>query len=355
MNIQKIKNALKNSKADALMLTGETSRLWATGFHSTAGILLATAENAYFFTDSRYFESAQHSVQGTEVRLIGRGTDYYAAINEAMRENGASRLGFEENSVTFSLYERFTEKLEAELIPAANITEELRAVKNRTELEAMKKAQRIAEKSFIETLKTITDGMTEKELANELTCRMLKNGADDKSFDPIVVSGTHSSMPHGVPEDRKLERGFLTMDFGVKLDGWCSDTTRTVCIGEPTEEMIKVYDTVLKAQLAGIAAARAGVTGHYVDAAARAVIDAAGYGDYFGHAFGHGVGLDVHEAPTAAPGRDEILPEGAVISAEPGIYLPGKFGVRIEDVLYLTADGCENITNLSKNLEILHI
>ena len=133
MNIQKIKNALKNSKADALMLTGETSRLWATGFHSTAGILLATAENAYFFTDSRYFESAQHSVQGTEVRLIGRGTDYYAAINEAMRENGASRLGFEENSVTFSLYERFTEKLEAELIPAANITEELRAVKNRTE------------------------------------------------------------------------------------------------------------------------------------------------------------------------------------------------------------------------------
>jgi Xaa-Pro aminopeptidase len=217
----------------------------------------------------------------------------------------------------------------------------------------MIKAQRIAEKSFEEILPLISGKITEKELSAELICRFLKNGADDKSFDPIVVSGVRSSMPHGVPTDAYIGKGFLTFDFGVKLGGWCSDTTRTVCVGKPDDEMVKIYETVLRAQMAGIAAAKAGVRGSEIDGSARRVIDEAGYGSYFGHGFGHSLGLEIHETPNAAPSNDGEIPEGAVISAEPGIYIPGRYGVRIEDVIYITKDGCENITNLSKTLLIV--
>lgn len=354
-NLEKLRDELKKSGTDALMITGPAARLWATGFSSTAGVVLVTKERSYFLTDSRYFEAANSEISGAEVRLIARGTDYYSEINRVLTEHGAKKLGFEEDSVVFSAYERYCEKLDAKLEPAGKLVSVLRASKSAAELEGMKAVQRIAEKSYSETLSLISGGMTEKDIAGELVCRMLRNGADDKSFDPIVVSGARSSMPHGVPEDRPIGAGFLTMDFGAKKNGWCSDTTRTICIGEPTEEMIDVYDTVLRAQTAGIAAARAGVTGADVDAAARRIIEDAGYGEYFGHSFGHGLGLDVHEAPSASPNAFECLPEGAVISAEPGIYIPGKFGVRIEDILFLTGQGCENITNLPKKLQILHI
>ena len=174
------------------------------------------------------------------------------------------------------------------------------------------------------------------------------------SFDPIVVSGPNGSLPHGVPSEKPIGQGeFVTMDFGCVYGGYCSDMTRTVAVGYATEEMRKVYETVLAAQKAGIAAARAGVTGREVDGAARAVIDAAGYGAYFGHSFGHGVGVEVHEAPNASPMNEKPLPAGAVISAEPGIYLPGRLGVRIEDVILLTEDGCRNLTKASKELLVL--
>ena len=182
---------------------------------------------------------------------------------------------------------------------------------------------------------------------------MMQNGAEDKSFDPIVVSGKKSSIPHGEAGDEKLSPGFLTIDFGCKYKGYCSDTTRTICIGRPTEEMTRVYQTVLNAQLAGIAAAKAGMTGSELDGVARRVIKEAGYGEYFGHAFSHSLGLDIHEIPTCAPSSHDVLPAGAVISAEPGIYLPGKFGVRIEDVLYITEEGNRNITHLPKELIVL--
>jgi Xaa-Pro aminopeptidase len=196
--------------------------------------------------------------------------------------------------------------------------------------------------------------MTEKELTAELIYCLLKNGGEGLSFEPIVVSGPNTSLPHGVPGERKLQEGdFITMDFGVLYQGYCSDMTRTVALGYATEEMKKVYDTVLAAQLAGIAATRAGVTGKSIDAAARQVICDAGYGAFFGHGYGHSLGLEIHESPNCNPAEERIMEENMVCSAEPGIYLPGKFGVRIEDVVVFTASGCEILTASPKNLIII--
>ena len=215
-------------------------------------------------------------------------------------------------------------------------------------------AQRIAEKALTDILNEIRPGVTEKEIAARLQYLMLHYGAEDKSFDPIVVSGPNGSLPHGVPSEKVIQAGeFVTMDFGCICHGYCSDMTRTVAVGSVTDEMRQVYDTVLQAQLAGIAAARAGATGKAVDGAARDIIRQAGYGPCFGHSFGHSVGVEIHEGPNATPSNDKPLPAGAVISAEPGIYLPGKLGVRIEDVLYLTPEGCQNLTLAPKELVIL--
>ena len=352
-NIDKLRSALTENDLDAILVANPANRLFATGFASSDGILLVTASDAWFFIDSRYFEAAGNAITSAHVLLTTNDNPGLAQIKKLLSESGITSVGFEENSVTYAGYLEWTQKLEVALAPAQCIINALRTVKTPTDLEKMKKAQRIAERSFIDILPLINTDITEKQLAAELLYRFVLNGADDKSFDTIVVSGTKSSMPHGVPGDERISAGFLTIDFGVKLDGWCSDTTRTLCIGAPDNEMIRVYDTVLEAQKAGIKAVRAGVSGVDVDAAARSVIENAGYGEYFGHGFGHAIGLEVHETPRAAPKSEDILPAGTVISAEPGIYLPGRYGVRIEDVLYVTEEGSENITNLPKELMIL--
>ena len=248
----------------------------------------------------------------------------------------------------------YEKKLTAKLIPMNDAIAGFRAVKEPYELERMRKAQAITDAAFTEILTKVRPGITEKELCAELIYCLLKNGGEGLSFDPIVVSGPNTSLPHGVPGDRVLQEGdFITMDFGVLYQGYCSDMTRTVALGYATEEMKQVYDTVLKAQLTGIAATRAGVTGRSIDEAARQVIADAGYGPYFGHGYGHSLGLEIHENPNCNPGGDRIMEENMVCSAEPGIYLPGKFGVRIEDVVVFQADGCENLTASPKNLIII--
>ena len=351
--IDKIRQAMAGAEFGALMLSSPVNRLYATGFESSDGILLITADNAFFFTDSRYIEAAEAEISGASIRLVTKDAPYAEQLQALFEELRIASVGFEDGAVTYAEYLDWSEKLSVELKPAQQLMKELRAVKSADDLALMIKAQRISEFSFEQLLPLISKNITEKQLATELVYLFMKNGADDKSFDPIVVSGEKSSLPHGVPGDRKISDGFLTIDFGVKLGGWCSDTTRTVCIGKPTDEMVKVYDTVLKAQLAGIAAARAGIPGCDIDAAARAVIEAAGFSDYFGHGFGHSLGLEVHEPPRASQTYTEDIPAGAVISAEPGIYLPGRFGVRIEDVIFITENGCENITKLPKELLVL--
>jgi len=352
-NIERIRQALGDHNCGAMLITSPTNRLFATGFSSSAGMLLVTAKGAWFFIDGRYIESAAAAIPDAHVSLVTKGATYEAQLNAVFAEHDIKSAGFEDGAITYSEYLDWKNKLKVELTPKQKLLDDLRAVKSPDDLEKIKKAQRVSERAFAEILPMIGTDITEKQLATELVYRMFKNGADDKAFDPIVVSGSRSSLPHGVPEDRKISEGFLTIDFGARVDGWCSDTTRTLCVGKPSDEMVRVYETVLAAQEAGIAAARAGVHGREIDLAARTVIDNAGFGKYFDHGFGHGLGLEVHEFPRASQAHDHIIPAGAVISAEPGVYLPGKFGVRIEDLLYITEGGCENITKLPKELLVI--
>ena len=341
---------------DAMMLTNEANRLYATGFHSTDtdGLALITRNNTYYFTDSRYTEAAERAIPGAILREVKAGRGYTVLVEEVIQEEGLRKIGFEDAYMTVQDYERYRKALSCELVPATDLMLQLRMVKHEEELEAMIGAQRIAERALEDILKEIRPGVSEKEIAARLQYLMLHYGASDMSFDPIVVSGPNGSLPHGVPSEKLIQSGeFVTMDFGCVYRGYCSDMTRTVAVGTVTDEMRTVYDTVLRAQQAGIEAAKAGVTGREVDGAARAVITEAGYGKYFGHSFGHGVGVEIHEAPNASPMNEKPLPEGAVISAEPGIYLPGKLGVRIEDVIVLTENGCRNLTKAPKELIIL--
>lgn len=339
---------------DAMLLTSEANCYYATGFMGE-GIALVTRRGSWYFTDSRYTEAADKAIGNAAViREVSREKPFSVLINEALAEAGAEKAGFEEQRMTVAEHAVYSEKLHCTLTPASSLMTELRGSKDEEELSCMTAAQRIAEGALEQILKEIRPGMTEKEIAARLNYLMVSAGAEKTAFDTIVASGPNGSMPHAVPGMRKVREGdFITMDFGCVYKGYCSDMTRTVALGRPSDEMRNVYDIVLQAQLAGIAAAKAGVTGAVIDGAARKVIQDAGYGVYFGHSFGHSLGIDIHEAPNAAPGNDKPMPDGAVVSAEPGIYLPGKFGVRIEDVMILRPDGAQVITKAPKALLVL--
>ena len=354
-NIRRIQAKLKEKELDAILITDEKNQRYAAGFPFTDGLVLVTRTEAFLLTDSRYIEAAGKTVPDfVQTMLFGREKKLIPMLIELLKEKSIEKLGAEEQKLSYAMYRRYETLLGMELIPAQCVFDELRPSKTDEETAAMIEAQRIAERALDDVLGIIKPGMAEREIAAEINYRMMKYGAEGNSFDTICVCGKKTSMPHGVPGDEKVQAGdFITMDFGCLKHGYCSDMTRTVAVGFATEEMKKVYGIVLEAQLAGIAAARAGVTGGSIDAAARKVIDDAGYGEYFGHSFGHSLGLDIHELPGAVPGSEVIMPAGAVVSAEPGIYIPGSFGVRIEDVMILRDGGCEDITKAPKQLIIL--
>ena len=352
----KIAEKLSAYELDGMLLTCEANRFYASGFHSTGtdGVALVTREGNFYFTDSRYIEAAHNKVQDAEIAMTDAAHPYVDLINAAMEKTHVQKLGFEDAYMTVADYRHYSEKLHCQLVPATELLISLRQSKDEEEIQRMIAAQRIAEAALDQIVKEIGPGVTEKEIAARLQYLMLAGGAENMSFDPIVASGPNGSMPHAVPTDRKIQDGdFVTMDFGVLYQGYCSDMTRTVALGHATEEMRKVYDTVLRAQLAGIAASHAGASGKSVDGAARDIITEAGYGPYFGHSYGHSLGLEIHEAPNCTPRNENPIPAGAVCSAEPGIYIPGKFGVRIEDVVIFREGGCEVITHSPKELTIL--
>ena len=354
-NIRRIQQKLAEKDLDGILITDEKNQRYAAGFPFTDGVVLVTREKAMLMTDSRYIEAAEKTVPGfVEVMLFGRERKLAQMLKETVDGLKIGRLGAEEQKLSHGAYLAYENLLGMRLIPAQSVLSELRSAKTAEEIDCLIQAQRISEKALDDVLGIIKPGISEREIAAELNYRMMKYGAEGISFDTISVTGKKTSMPHGVPGDEKVQNGdFITMDFGCLKYGYCSDMTRTVAVGFATDEMKKVYATVLEAQKAGIAAARAGIPGGDIDAAARKVIDDAGYGRYFGHSFGHSVGLDIHEMPVAAPGAQAIMPVGCAVSAEPGIYLPGKFGVRIEDVLILREDGCEDIAKAPKELTIL--
>ena len=352
-NLEKYLSIL-GQEVDGLLLTSRYSRHYGAEFDIAEGMAIVTKKGCRYFTDSRYIESAQNNIKDFEVLDVQGGRNYAKCINEAIADFGVTALGFEEDYLTVAEFRSLEQNLHAKLVPFNAKINGFRGMKEPWEIERMRKAQKIADQAFMETLPVIRAGMSELELQAELIYRMYKNGAQGLSFDPIVVSGPNTSMPHGVAGERVIGEGdFITMDFGVLYQGYCSDTTRTVAVGYATEEMKKVYNVVLQAQLAGIAATRAGVTGAEIDGAARKVITDAGYGEFFGHSYGHSLGLEIHESPNLSMRNPDPIPAGAVCSAEPGIYLPGKFGVRIEDVTIVGADGCEDITNMPKDLLIV--
>lgn len=352
-NIEKFLTLLTGD-VDGLLLTSRYSRHYGAEFDIAEGVAIVTKAGCRYFTDSRYIESAQNNIQCFEVLQTDKAYPFSRRLNEAIADFGVTKLGYEEGYLTVAELHAYEKELHAQLTPLGDKINGFRAVKEDWELARMRKAQQITDKAFSEICTRIKPGMTEKELQAELIYCLYKNGGEGLSFDPIVVSGPNTSLPHGVAGDRVICEGdFVTMDFGVLYGGYCSDMTRTVAVGYATEEMRQVYETVLAAQKAGIAATKAGVTGAQIDGAARKVIADAGYGQYFGHGYGHSLGMEVHEAPNCNPSGETLMEVNMVTSAEPGIYLPGKFGVRIEDVVIFTADGCEDITQSPKNLLIV--
>ncbi|MCQ2451250.1 MAG: aminopeptidase P family protein [Clostridia bacterium] len=338
---------------EGAIIRSDANRFYLTGFNSSAGIVLIFKNSAYFLIDFRYFEIAEKTVSGFEVILL---KNTFAQINELCKENNIKTLYTECDNIDFNSFFNYKKSLESELSGDNKIGElllNLRSIKDEKEISLIKKAQEITDDTFNYILNNISAGSTEKEIALNMEFYLRKQGSEGVSFDFIVVSGKNSSLPHGVPTDKKIEKGdFITMDFGAVFCGYRSDMTRTVCVANPTDEQKYVYDTVLKAQNIAFENIKPDVKCLDVDKAARDFIESKFEG-CFGHGLGHSVGIEIHENPSFNTRCETPLQKGMVLTVEPGIYLKNKFGVRIEDMVVITENGFENITNSPKNLIIL--
>ena len=346
--IERLRASLADKDVDAFLITNLTNVRYLTGFSGTNGQVLVTSRDAFFFTDPRYAARASDIVSGAEVEIYpGKLGD---VLIPRLKGAGATRVGVEAATVTVADRKRLAERLaDFEVVDVENAVEELRRVKEPAEVDKLRSAVQIADQAFTWALDRLVPGATEREVALDIEVRMRQTGADGVSFDPIVGSGPLSAHIHHSPSERTFEKGDLVLlDFGCRADGYCSDMTRTVVIGPATDDQRRIYETVLAAQLAGIAAVRAGVAGTEVDATARKVVEDAGEGPNFPHSLGHGVGLDIHETPALKLSEEPLLP-GEVVTIEPGIYVVGDGGVRIEDMVVVTDAGCDVLTASPKD------
>lgn len=351
--LDKLVSSLPRS-ADGMLIVSETNRRYFTSFPSSDGILLVTKNGSVFLTDSRYIEEAQNTVRCCEVAELKKVSEQ---LPELCKKFGVKVLMAESERLTvaqLNSYRKILKGITLTTVGTDKLIDRLRMVKTEDEKNSVIRAQRIAEKAYGHILGFIREGVTEREIALELDFFMLRNGAEAISFETIAISGANTSKPHGVPTDKKVCRGDLvTMDYGAVVNGYHSDMTRTVAVGEVSDEQVRVYNTVLEAQLKSLDTLREGVKCSDADRAARDCINEKGYGEYFRHSTGHGVGLEIHEKPNLSPKSDFILQSGNIVTVEPGIYIPGKFGVRIEDLAIITKFGCENLTKIPKKLAIL--
>ena len=334
---------------DAFITTDECTRLYLTKFHSTDGTVFVTRNSATLYADFRYIEAAEKEAVGVSVVMPEGKVSTH--IKKIIADEDIETVGFEDEKITAAELSRLESTYpEVNFVPMSGVVSKLCIYKDEEEMASIRAAQDITDRAFAEFLKVLSPEMTEIEVAAELEYRMKRLGATRPSFDTIAVSGTNSSRPHGVPSAEKLQKGFLTMDFGCVYNGYCSDMTRTVCIGKADAKMRDVYSTVLKAQLSAMDYAKAGVICSDVDKVARDIIDNAGYKGCFGHGLGHGVGLYIHEEPRFSPSCKSVLEVGHVVTVEPGIYIKGMYGVRIEDMIQVTEKGVVGITKSPKFL-----
>ncbi len=352
--IERLMQSLPDGLDAALILSKENRRYY-TGFPSSAGILFVTRDQAYFLIDFRYIEAAQKAVRGCEVLLL---ENTRRALYALCQKHAVRAVGAELSYLTVADFQRYRALLEPAVLEEGDQLDRLilsqRRIKTPDEVEQIRRAQALTDETFRNILNAIQPGRTEREIALEMEFDMRRRGAEAVSFDFIVVTGKNSALPHGVPGDGVIKRGdFVTMDFGAVVGGYHSDMTRTVAVGEPSERQRLVYDTVLKAQLAALESIAAGRSCREIDAAARSIIDDAGFAGCFGHGLGHAVGIEIHEEPRFSPACDDTVEPGLVMTVEPGIYLQGEFGCRIEDMVYVTEAGTENLTESPKDLIVL--
>lgn len=347
--LQKLRALMEKKDLDAFIVTSAQNRRYISGFTGSAGLLIITKSKQLFITDFRYIEQATE--QAPDFEIIEHKQSIIQEAAAQLLKESAQRVGFEHEDVTFALYQQFQNAVHADLVPASGLIEELRLIKSETELAIMKTAAEIADAAYTHILTFVKPGMKEIEVSNELEFFMRKQGATQSSFDTIVASGYRSALPHGVASDKEIQKGELvTLDYGALYNGYCSDITRTFAVGEISDNLREIYDIVLEANLRGVAGVKPGITGKEADALTRDYITEKGYGQYFGHSTGHGLGMDVHESPALSFRSDTVLKPGMVVTVEPGIYIPEVGGCRIEDDLVLTADGSERLTVSTKDL-----
>jgi len=351
LRIIKLRQKLAAHDIQGILITSAPNIYYLSGFTGTNAILFITQHDKYLFTDFRYVEQAKS--EASDFELVRADKDVLQEINKLA--NGITTIGLEEKAISLAQYRELEKSLNAKIFKDASfVLQEMRQVKDEQEIEILKQAIKITDQAFDLILPALKPGVTEEEISLKLEYSLRKLGASGKSFDYIVASGQRSALPHGVATAKKIETGDLvTLDFGAKYQWYCSDFTRTVFVGKPDAKHQEIYDIVLRAQLTALEAIRPGLTGREVDAVARDIIARAGYGEYFGHGLGHSLGLEIHEPPSLNTREEKVLQPGMVITVEPGIYLPGWGGVRIEDVVLVTNSGAEVLTQASKQFIII--
>lgn len=353
--VQRLRQRLAEEKIDALFVTGAENRRYLSGFTGSTGYLIVSQEKAFIASDFRYWEQIQRQCPDFELHKITQG-DIKTWLPPVLQQVRAGVLGFEAYELSYALHDLLKAAVDTlpteqrpSLKPAYELTEGLRNIKDDEEKRLITRAIEIADRAFEEVAAGLQPGMTEQQISWALERSMREQGAESVSFDLIVASGPNAALPHHHPGDRQLQKGEpIIIDMGAKFMGYCSDLSRTVCLGRPDDQFKRIYDLVLTAQETAIAAARSGMTGHDVDRLARDIIEKAGHGEQFGHGTGHGVGLAIHENPRVARNCSNVLTDGMVFTVEPGVYIPGWGGVRIEDIVALESGQARDITQAHK-------
>lgn len=347
-----LRESFSKNGIDGMLITSGYNRRYITNFTGTAGVAVVSAEKAVFITDFRYVEQANEQIE--EFEIVQHKGLIIEEIAKQVERLGIKNLGFEQQHVTFAEFASYNKSIQVQLVPVSDVVEKLRLIKTDSEIKILKEAAKIADAAFEHILTFIRPGVTELDVSNELEFFMRKQGAVSSSFDIIVASGYRSALPHGVATQKTIEKGELvTLDFGAYYKGYCSDITRTVAVGDVSDQLKTIYNVVLQAQLRGMSGIKAGMTGKEADALTRDYISEKGYGEYFGHSTGHGLGMEVHEGPALSVRSDTLLQPGMVVTVEPGIYIANVGGVRIEDDTVVTLEGNESLTHSTKELIIL--